>query len=90
MHVITLKQMIKLNQDNASNIINTESRLMIIVLNKIIIVTQLQINSNIATESKLIIVINIITIHFNQDNTAELRCIKKVLNIITICTIQSR
>lgn len=69
MHVITLKQMIKLNQDNASNVINTESRLMIIVLNKIIIVTQLQINSNIATESKLIIVINIITIHFNQDNT---------------------
>lgn len=69
MHEITLKQMIKLNQDNASNIINTESRLMIIVLNKIIIVTQLQINSNIATESKLIIVINIITIHFNQDNT---------------------
>ena len=34
----------KLNQDNASNIVNTKSRLITIVTNKII-ATQLQINN---------------------------------------------
>ena len=54
MHLTMLKQINdKLNPDNASNIVNIKSRLIIIVTNKIIIIieldkmiaTQLQINN---------------------------------------------
>lgn len=43
----------KLNQDNASNIVNTKSRLITIVTNKIIIIIIIELNKIIATQLQI-------------------------------------